>query len=452
MPTETDRLLAEYDRPVPRYTSYPTAPQFHEGVGAEAYGDWLERLDPGASLSLYLHVPFCDSLCWFCGCHTKIVRRYEPVADYVEALLAEIDLVAERLSGRPRVRHIHWGGGSPTMLAPDDLRRLVARLQHHFRIDPAAEHAIEIDPRELGDETIAALAEIGVNRVSIGGQDMDFRVQAAINRVQPYDVTRKCVARLREAGLGAVNCDLMYGLPHQTTARVVASVEAVLKLDPDRLALFGYAHLPRMKRHQRLIPEAALPGGAARLRQSQAADLRLRAAGYRRIGLDHFAHPRDPLARAAEAGVLHRNFQGYTTDPADALLAFGASAIGKLPQGFVQNLVPIKAYRTAVGDGRLASARGLAFEGDDRLRAEVIERLMCDLEVDLAAVAAQFDAPADTFAPELTALAPLAADGLVKLSGYHVTVTETGRPYMRHAAAAFDRYLDRSAARHARAV
>jgi len=454
-PAGSERLHAlrlKYDRPVPRYTSYPTAPHFHDGVDAAVYADWLGRLTPGAALSLYLHIPFCDSLCWFCGCHTKVIRRYVPLAAYVESLLREIELVARCLPGRFAARHIHWGGGSPTMLDPADMRRVTAALQAAFTVAPDAEFAVEIDPRGLGDGVIEAMSEIGVNRVSLGVQDIHPEVQTAINRDQPLEVTQDCVQRLRAAGLTALNCDLIYGLPHQDTARVLETVDAVASLDPDRIALFGYAHVPHMKRHQRLIPEDALPDGDARLEQSQAAAERLLALGYRRIGLDHFAHPRDPLARAAATGRLHRNFQGYTTDQSEALLGFGASAIGKLPQGYVQNDVPIASYRRTVDQGHLAAVRGVPFAGEDRLRAAIIERIMCDLEVDLVQVSAEFDT---TFAPgeaERATLAELADDGVIEMSGRRLRVTGTGRPFVRQVAAVFDSYLHRGAARHSRAI
>ena len=445
-------LRRKYDRPVPRYTSYPTAPHFHDGVEAGVYGDWLSRLAPGTPLSLYLHIPYCDSLCWFCGCHTKVTRRYEPLAAYVETLLREIELVAARLPGRAPVTHVHWGGGSPTLLAPADMRSLASALRAIFDVTPKAEFAVEIDPRGLADHTIEALAEIGVNRVSLGVQDIHPEVQKAINRDQPFAVTQDCLRRLRAAGLGAVNCDLMYGLPHQDTARVLATVEAVASLEPDRIALFGYAHVPHMKRHQRLIPDDALPGGAARLEQSQAAAERLQGLGYRPIGLDHFARPGDPLARTAAAGRLHRNFQGYTSDPCDALLGFGASAIGKLPQGYVQNAVPIAGYRRAIEAGRLATVRGVAFDGEDRLRAAIIERIMCDLEVDLDRVSAEFGMAFAPDAGQRARLAELAEDGVIEMTGPRLTVTGTGRPFVRQVAAAFDRYLHRSTVRHARAI
>jgi len=449
-------LRRKYDRPVPRYTSYPTAPHFHDGVGPAVYSDWLSRLALGTSLSLYLHVPYCDSLCWFCGCHTKVTRRYAPLAAYVETLLREIELVAARLPGRFPVSHIHWGGGSPTLLAPADMRRIAEALRAAFAFAPdaefATEFAVEIDPRGLTDAVIDALREIGVNRVSLGVQDIHPKVQAAINRDQPFAVTQDCARRLRSAGLAAVNCDLMYGLPHQDTARVLETVDAVAGLEPDRIALFGYAHVPHLKRHQRLIPEDALPDGAARLEQSQAAAGRLQALGYRRIGLDHFAHPRDPLARAAAGGHLHRNFQGYTADPSDTLLGFGASAIGKLPQGYVQNSVPIGSYRRSIDQGHLAAVRGVAFHGEDRLRAAIIERIMCDLEVDLSRVSAELDTAFRPGAGERARLVELSRDGIIEMAGSSLRVTGTGRPFVRQVAAAFDGYLHRGAARHTRAI
>ena len=450
--TAADRLRRKYDRPVPRYTSYPTAPHFHDGIDGTVYEDWLGRLTAETPLSLYLHIPYCDSLCWFCGCHTKVTRRYAPLATYVESLLREVETVAARLPGRLPVGHIHCGGGSPTLLRPADMRRLAAALASAFDIGAGAEFAVEIDPRGLGDEVVHAMAEIGVNRVSLGVQDIDPQVQAAINRDQPLALTANCLARLRAAGLRAVNCDLMYGLPHQDTAKVLATVDAVAGLAPDRIALFGYAHVPHMKRHQRLIPEAALPDGAARLDQSRAAAERLAALGYRRIGLDHFARPEDPLARAAAAGRLNRNFQGYTTDRSAALIGFGASAIGKLPQGYVQNAVPIGAYRTAVDGGRLAAVRGIAFRGEDRPRAAIIERLMCDLEVDLDRVDGDNRGAFKPGPAEETRLAALAADGVIERRGPHLKVTEAGRPFVRQVAAAFDSYLTRGEARHSRAI
>lgn len=441
-------LLDRHDRPVPRYTSYPTAPHFHPGVGAAAYRDWLAALPAEAPLSLYLHIPFCDTLCWFCGCHTRVVRDIAPVRAYLDLLLRELELLSVALGGLPRrLAHLHFGGGSPSLLPPEEIRRLATALRERFRPMPDAEIAVETDPRGLEDATIAAFADLGVNRASIGVQDLNPEVQVAINRVQPVEVVTSAVARLRAAGVERINLDLMYGLPHQTVAGVMATIEALLGLRPDRLALFGYAHVPHLKRHQKLLPEEALPDAHERLRQVLAASDRLVAAGYRRIGLDHFARPDDPLARALQEGRLRRNFQGYTADASPILLGLGASAIGALPQGYVQNVTAIPDYRRRLEAGQLPVARGIALGEEDRRRRAVIERLMCEFEVDLE----EFGGPED-FADALERLAPLLNDGLVERRGGWLRVTPEGRPLLRVAAAAFDSYLNPEAGRHARAV
>jgi len=438
-------LLAKYDRPVPRYTSYPTAPHFHGGIGPDDYRHWLAELPFEARLSLYLHVPFCQELCWYCGCHTTVARHCRPVAEYQELVLRELDLVGTALGGRRPVGHIHFGGGTPTMLLPHDLRRLDERLRARFEIPDDAEFAVEIDPRRLTPETVATLAAIGVNRASLGVQDVNPEVQRAINRWQPFTVVERAVDWLRAAGIRGINFDLMYGLPQQTTARVRASVDAALTLRPARMALFGYAHVPWIKRHQRLIDEASLPGAAERAAQFEVAAAQLEEAGYVAIGLDHFALPDDSLAVAQKEGRLHRNFQGYTTDDAGALLAFGASAIGSLPQGYVQNAVPIPEHRDAIRHGRLATARGIGVSADDRLRRAIIERLMCDFAVDL-------NCHASRLAAELEALEPFRADGLLTIDDGLIRVEPAGRPLIRTVCAVFDAYLDRGLAQHSRAV
>ncbi len=448
----TPELLARYDRRVPRYTSYPTAPHFHPGVGAERYAEWLRSLPPDRTISLYVHVPFCDTLCWFCGCHTKIVKRYDPVARYRDLLFAEIDLLATMIGRQHPLGHIHFGGGSPTILSGDDLCRLGEHLHRHFAISDSAEFAVEIDPRGMSRDKVASLAAIGVSRASIGLQDINPKVQRAVNRMQPLSTTREVVDWLRTAGIDAINVDLMYGLPHQDLPGIGRTIDAALSLSPDRLALFGYAHVPWMKRHQRLIDEAALPDTVTRWTQFDHARKRLKAAGYRPIGLDHFARPDDPLAQAASQGRLRRNFQGYTVDAADALIGLGPSAIGALPEGYVQNLVPLHDWRDAIADGRLAISRGLILSDEDRLRRAVIERLMCDLEVDLAGIATRFGRDPDHFIPELEPLDQLQADGLVERDGMTVRVPAEARPLVRIAAAVFDTYLTTGETRHVRAV
>jgi oxygen-independent coproporphyrinogen III oxidase len=438
-------LLAKYDRPVPRYTSYPTAPHFHAGIGPDDYRGWLAELPTAAKLSLYLHVPFCQELCWYCGCHTTVARRYQPVAEYRALLVRELDFAAAALGGRRRVGHIHFGGGTPTMLAPDDLRALGERLRARFEVLDDGEFAVEIDPRRLTRETVAALAAVGVNRASLGVQDVNPEVQQAINRWQPFTVVERAVDWLRMAGIDGINFDLMYGLPRQTTAGVRNSVDAALTLRPSRVALFGYAHVPWMKRHQRLIDEASLPDAGERAAQFEVAAERLEQAGYVAIGLDHFALPDDSLVVAQREGRLHRNFQGYTTDDARVLLGFGASAIGALPQGYVQNAVPIPDYRAAMRKGHLATARGVRSSADDRLRRGIIERLMCDFAVDL-------DDAAGGLTAELAALEPYQADGLLTIDDRMIRVEPEGRPLIRTICAVFDGYLDRGLARHSRAV
>jgi oxygen-independent coproporphyrinogen III oxidase len=446
----TPDLLAKYDQPVPRYTSYPTAPHFHAGIDAAAYGRWLEALDPALPLSLYFHIPFCDSLCWFCGCNTRVVNRYEPVSTYFELLKREIALVAEKL-GRRTVSHMHFGGGSPTMLSPDDIRRLGDFVWGLFDRTPDAEIAVEIDPRGLQYETVRAFAEIGVNRASIGVQDVNRQVQEAVNRIQPLSSTAEAMAALRAEGVDRINIDLMYGLPFQTVSRVLHTVECILPLRPDRLAVFGYAHVPHMKPHMNLIPGHALPGRDERFRQQQAIAGRLVEAGYARIGLDHFAKDSDPLVPALREGRLHRNFQGYTVDPAEVLIGFGASAIGALPQGYIQNVTAMPDYRKAIGEGRLPVARGIELTPEDRLRRAIIEQIMCHMKVDLAAMQQAAGLTLDLDA-EHTALAALADDGLVRLDWPRVTVPEEARPLMRSVACMFDAYLATGKAKHSRAV
>ena len=440
------RLLELAERNVPRYTSYPTAPHFSAAVGPDIYADWLGALPREATLSLYIHVPFCTDLCFYCGCNTRAVRKREPVDAYAERLLEEIALL-DALAGR-KLTHLHWGGGTPSILGPHRLETIAARLAARFDLLALQEHAIELDPRRLHKPLVRSLAAIGVTRASLGMQDASPHVQQAIGRVQPFELTEQAADWLREAGIGNLNIDLMYGLPTQTVRDVARSAELAASLGAQRLSLFGYAHVPWFKTHQRLIDEAALPGPTERLEQAQVAAETLQSLGYQAIGLDHFALPGDSLALAAREKRLRRNFQGYTTDEADALIGLGASAIGRLPQGFVQNAPDLAGYARAVEAGRFATVKGIALSDDDRLRASIIERLMCDLEVDLDAIAGG----ASRFGGEIAELAPLAAAGLLQIDGGRIAMTVSGRPYVRIAAAAFDAYLMAGQKRHSLAV
>lgn len=447
---EKGAAAAKYDSRVPRYTSYPTAPHFTPSVDDAVYSDWLRRLPEGTPTSLYLHVPFCASLCWYCGCHTAVVHGQKPIDDYTELLAREIALVAELCA--PEIVAVHWGGGTPNMLGSDGLARLTALMRRSFSFADDAEIAAELDPRILTEDQVAGFAAAGLRRASLGVQDFDPEVQAAINRIQPFETTARAVGWLRSAEIGGINLDLMYGLPLQTVESVVATVDQAASLRPDRVALFGYAHVPWMKKHQRLLPEDKLPGPAERLRQAEAAAERLVAHGYVRVGLDHFAHRDDPMAHQLRDGTLRRNFQGYTTDTAPVLLGFGASAIGTLPQGYVQNTGDNTTYRQRIEAGRLATARGIAVTPEDLLRREIIERLMCELHADVAAIASRHGRSPEHFADTLPGLDALAADGLLTRDGWAITVTEAGRPLVRVVCALFDAYLQRGTARHSLAV
>lgn len=445
----TTQSTALAESSVPRYTSYPTAPHFCADVGADLYGRWLSAIPAAQSISVYIHVPYCVEICHYCGCNTKAVRRQAPLDSYAQTLAAEIALVRRHL-GATKVSHLHWGGGTPSILGKERLVELAARLGEAFDLS-LGEHAIELDPRYIEPALAQALARMGVTRASLGVQDFSPHVQEKIGRVQPYAQVASAVAALRAAGISTLNFDMMYGLPGQHASDVARSAELALSLRPQRIALFGYAHVPWFKPHQRLIDEARLPGAAERVAQMRAAQAVFLSAGYQAIGLDHFALPNDDLAVAARQGRLRRNFQGYTNDAASALVGLGASAIGRLPQGFVQNAPDVAGYARAIADGHLATRRGLSLSADDRLRGEIIERLMCDLAVDLAAVARDF-ADGDKFEAEREELRKLAAEGIVDIDGERVTVSEAGRPFVRIVAAVFDAYLRKSLQRHSVAV
>jgi oxygen-independent coproporphyrinogen III oxidase len=438
-------------RNLPRYTSYPTAPHFTAAVDGHIYDSWLRSVEPGTDLSLYLHIPFCRAMCWYCGCHTTVTARSEPVAAYLETLVREMWRVAGALPPGCLVRHVHFGGGTPTLIPARDFTQLIEALRCHFRLARDAEIAVEIDPRNLAPDLVAAFAGAGVGRASLGVQTFDAVVQRAINRVQDFATVAAAVTRLRDAGIEAINFDLIYGLPFQTVQSCLDTVELALKLEPDRLAVFGYAHVPAFKPHQRRIDSAALPEADARWEQARAIDGALVAAGYVRIGLDHYAKPNDGLALAARTGALHRNFQGYTTDDCPVLIGLGASAISRLDQGFVQNIVGIFGYREQVRKDLLPVARGYRLTEEDRLRGALIERLMCDQKVDVARVCQGFGADPDDFvvAPELRALE---ADGVIAREGAEIRMRSDSRALVRAVAAAFDAHLGSVGTVHSRAV
>jgi oxygen-independent coproporphyrinogen-3 oxidase len=446
--SDRQRLAEQFDGRVPRYTSYPTAVQFTPAVEAATYRGWLADLAPTEAVSLYVHVPFCARLCWYCGCNTRAVNRQEPVERYLDDLVLELGLLEAALPTKLRARALHLGGGTPNLLSRDDLTRLFAALRHVFHLSPGMEVAAELDPAVLTREWVMAAAHHGLSRASLGVQDLSPRVQAAVNRIEPFEVVQRAVGWLREAGLLSVNLDLMYGLPRQTQFDVLGTLRQVLTLRPERLALFGYAHVPWMKSHQQLIKDADLPGPVERLDQSEAAAEYLIGEGYVRIGLDHYALPTDELAIAQHAGRLHRNFQGYTTDDAPVLVGLGASAISTFVEGYAQNFTRTDEWTAAIARGDLPTARGVAIDADDRRRGAIIERLMCSFRADLSEDVAADPALSD----DLARLAPLEKAGLVLRDGARLEIPTDARPFARIVAATFDAHLRAAPTRHSAAV
>lgn len=442
-------LIAQFGE-VPRYTSYPTAPHFRSVESNAPWRDWLGAIPEQTSLSLYLHVPFCRSMCWYCGCATQVTKGDDAVHDYVDSLLAEIALTVQYLPPRARVSHIHWGGGTPTIIGAHGLRRVTDRLAALFSFDPDIEIAVEVDPRRFDADLAHGFADCGVNRASLGVQSLDLKVQEAINRHQPLATVCHTVDQIRKAGIASVNFDILYGLPQQTEASLESTVSHAIALVPDRIALFGYAHVPWMRPNQKRIDSAGLPGRDERLRQFRLSEAMLNQSGYVSVGLDHFALPSDPLAVAAREGRLHRNFQGYTTDKADALIGFGASAISQLPQGYASNMRTVASWRRKIGAGDLAVERMLPLVEEDRMRGIIIEQLMCNLTVDLKAVAGRFGLAAESLYGGLRVLQPAIDAGLMSVNDGRIAVMPQGRLLLRQICSAFDAYLQAGAgARHA---
>ena len=440
-------LLARYSRPIPRYTSYPTAPSWQDDLPAEVARAQLDRAaaDPGP-LSLYAHLPFCKKLCFYCGCNMMVTRSSTLVERYLAALLEEVRQAGERFAGRRQVVQLHWGGGTPTHLSVEQLGKLHGALQQAFPFAPDAEQSIEVHPPVTTVEQVQALAAMGFNRVSMGVQDFDPVVQKAVNRPQPFEQTRDLIAACRQAGFCSVNVDLKYGLPHQNLERFARTLELVGQLRPERVALFGYAHLPALKPHQKLMPEAALPAPEQRLELFELAADTLAEQGYHYLGLDHFALKGDELQVAQEQRTLRRNFMGYTTKAGSDMLAFGSSAISDLGPAFLQNAREVAGYISRVEGGQLAIDRGCLLTPDDLIRQAVIHDLFCVLELDPARLSERLGIHFQSyFASELERLRPLAADGLVELAPDRIRVTPTGQVLLRNVAAVFDAHLGQPA-------
>lgn len=438
-------LLRRYDRPGPRYTSYPTAPQFRATFGAGQLREHIHLGNTGArALSIYAHLPFCLSPCFYCGCNRIITRDTARGERYLERLLAEVALVGPLFDHRREVTQIHLGGGTPNFFTPAQIGRLLDALarQFHFSARPERDFSIELDPRTVRPGDIAALAALGFNRASLGVQDFDPRVQRAVNRPQSVEETLAVIDACRRSGMRSVNVDLIYGLPLQTPERFGETLRTVIEARPERLAIYGYAHLPQLFKPQRRLDTTLLPHPETRMALLRLAIERLSAAGYRYIGMDHFALAQDDLARAQDAGGLQRNFMGYTTHADCDLLGLGVSAISHLGASFSQNFRDLRGWEDALDAGRLAVCRGCALDQDDLVRADVIQRLMCQARVDIAAIESRHGITFGRyFEPALGRLRPLEADGLVTISPVAIAATARGRLLLRLLAMCFDRYL-----------
>lgn len=428
---------------LPRYTSYPPANRFNDGVNEDTVRTALSALPRNATLSLYVHIPYCKKLCWYCGCHTSVPTAADPLDAYLEALKAEIAQTSRSVASDAVVTRLHFGGGSPDILTPAHVREIMATLRACFTFGSLVEIAAELDPRGLTTDVVDAYVAAGLTRASLGVQVLDPGVQERINRIQPRARVEAAVRDLRVAGVESLNMDIMYGLPGQTIDHVMETATFASTHDVDRIAVFGYAHVPWMKKHQKGIGPESLPEGEARFRQAEAAARALEAAGYLPVGFDHFAAPGDSLAAAEMQGRLRRNFQGYTDDSATALLAFGASAISSLPDLIYQNTSDTAVYRDRLGDKRSPVVRGVQLSADSRRIASLLERLLCYYEADV---------PADVLGSSRQRLDPAIAAGLAELRGATVTVTSRGRPYVRNIAACFDPSFAPQGGRHSLAI
>lgn len=445
-------LVERYGKNVPRYTSYPTAPNFIPDIGKGLMTELHQSIAMDDRISLYLHIPYCDRLCWFCACHTKQTRHYAPVTQYVNTLIDEITLHRKQLIRAPKLAHIHLGGGSPSMMHSEDFERIAAALRQTFIIDDKTEISIEIDPNDMSQDMLLGLKMFNVTRASIGVQDFDPDVQNAINRPQTFKQTRDLVLALRDLGITSINIDALYGLPRQTLARLSTTIEKVISLNPDRVAMFGYAHVPWVKKHQQMIADSDLPGTRDRFIQSQKADDLLVNAGYQKIGIDHFAKPNDPLAKASKTGRLRRNFQGYTTDNCDVLLGIGASSISRSKQGYIQNIVPTGVYKDSVLNGEIPAAKGYRYTSQDQIRAYMIERLMCDFEISFKSMTDRFGSEAAPYIDIAKQIAALDQDQLSSADPDRFYINPERLPFTRTVASWFDGHLTKQQFKFSKAI
>jgi oxygen-independent coproporphyrinogen-3 oxidase len=437
-------LLTKYSQPGPRYTSYPPAPHFAEDFGVN---QWLQEIiesqDSVRPLSLYVHIPFCDTLCYYCGCNMVATQKYDKASGYLDYLKREIDTVSALSDPSRPVVQLHWGGGTPTFLKAEDIRNLASHIRSRFNFMADAEISVEVDPRGLLREQVQALRESGFNRASLGVQDIDEKVQKAVNRIQPLSLIEEVYGWFRAEGFSSINLDLMTGLPHQTLEGYRKTLAEIVRLNPDRLAVFGYAHVPWLKKHQKLIVQSDLPDFATRMAMQELILETLEGAGFVHIGMDHFAKPEDELVKAQRKKTLWRNFQGYTTHRHADIYAFGASSISQTEDVYAQNEKRPDSYQKLVGEYGLATVKGYRMTTDDKIRRDVITELMCDLSLAKASIESRWDIRFDDyFADSLKLLKPLQADGLVEADSKEIRVTALGRLFLRNIAMSFDAYLN----------
>ena len=450
---ETKTQLAKlglFDAKVPRYTSYPTAPHFSGDVEPADFSSWIKDIKPDSEISLYVHVPFCRRLCWFCACRTQGTQTEAPVAAYLQTLKAELAILKDVLPRGVKLSRLHWGGGTPTLLSAGMMTDLAGAIADVAPFAEGAEFSVEIDPNEIDDERLSALAAAGMNRASIGVQDFDDDIQKTIGRIQGYDVTRDAVEAIRSHGVHSLNADILFGLPNQSRERITESVQKLLSLNPDRVALYGYAHVPWMAKRQQMIPSDALPTPQERLELFETARRLFLWDDYVEIGIDHFATPKDGLAVAQKAGKLRRNFQGYTDDQSEVLLGVGASSISRFPQGYAQNNPSTSGHTAAIREGRFSTSRGHTFSEDDKLRGRIIEMLMCDFAVHTDELLDSYGADRQEL-EAMYATAEAAFAGILERRGADLYIPPEARPLTRMIARSFDAY-DLSKAGHSSAI
>ncbi|RMH80024.1 MAG: oxygen-independent coproporphyrinogen III oxidase [Acidobacteria bacterium] len=438
-----ENLIKKYDRPGPRYTSYPPATEFHEGVGEEDYKrKLLESNIQRRPLSLYFHIPFCESACWFCGCNVIISHRKDVSGRYLDYLYREMEELSKYIDISRPVVQLHWGGGTPNFLSNEEIRELFGKIREYFRLSEDAEISLEIDPRYLSGGQLEVIREVGFNRISMGLQDLDEEVQRAINRVQPYDLMQRVMKDLRSLGFKSINIDLIYGLPHQTPGKFRKTIEQTIELQPDRVAVFNFAYVPWLKPLQRKIDPSTLPPPEDKLTILRMTIDLFQKAGYVFIGMDHFAKPEDELAVAQEEGTLWRNFQGYTTKKGVDLIGIGATSIGMLYDAYFQNYKTIRDYYMAIDGGKLPTMRGYLLSREDIIRREVIMELMCNFFCSFERIEKVFDIDfKEHFSSELEELEDMERDGLLKLEEGAIRVLPEGKLLIRNIAMVFDQYI-----------